>query len=131
MRGAAEPDEFFEKRSADCGANNEPGARKLTSPCDIFAVNCSVFVHGAGHIQAPSRYDGVMDQLKRIHEILQDAVNRGELWACSDLAEVEALLEEHQFVFELAAWAHEKSKHSEEEAEAAFVAFFEAHTRQK
>jgi hypothetical protein len=69
-----------------------------------------------------------MDQLRKIHEILEDAVRRGELWAYSDLAEVEALLEEHQFLFELAACAHEKSKHSEE-AEAAFVAFFEARTR--
>ena len=69
-----------------------------------------------------------MDQLKRIHEILQEAVSRGEIWACSDLAEVEALLEEHQFVFDLATRAHEKSKHSEE-AEAAFVAFFEVHAR--
>jgi hypothetical protein len=70
-----------------------------------------------------------MDQLKRVPEILQDAVSRGELRVYSDLAEVEVLLEEHQFVFELAACAHEKSKHSEEEADAALVAFFEAHAR--
>ena len=45
-----------------------------------------------------------MDQLERIYEILRDAVRRGELWAYSDLAEVEYLLEEQQAVFELAGW---------------------------
>jgi hypothetical protein len=49
-----------------------------------------------------------MDQLKKIHGILKDAVSRGELWACSDLAEVEALLVEQKNVFELMRWAHQK-----------------------
>jgi hypothetical protein len=74
-----------------------------------------------------------MDQLERIHEILRDAVHRGELWAYSDLAEVESLLEEQETVFELAAWMREQSRHdksrSKEEAEAAFQSFFAAHAK--
>jgi hypothetical protein len=74
-----------------------------------------------------------MDQLKRIHEILRDAVRRGELWAYSDLAEVESLLEEQEVVFELAERMRDQSRRdksrSKEEAEAAFEAFFAAHAK--
>lgn len=75
-----------------------------------------------------------MDQLERIYEILRDAVRRGELWAYSDLAEVEYLLEEQQAVFELAGWMREQSRRDKsltnEEAEAVFESFREAQARE-
>jgi hypothetical protein len=54
-----------------------------------------------------------MGQLIKIHEILEDAVRRGELWASSDLAEVEALLVEQKNVFELMTWSHQNRRDPE------------------
>jgi hypothetical protein len=74
---------------------------------------------------ASSRYDGIMDQLIKIHEILEDAVRRGELWAYSDLAEVEALLVEQKNVFELMTRSHQKRRDPEAISDQVLKAFIE------
>jgi hypothetical protein len=66
-----------------------------------------------------------MDQLIKIHEILEDAVRRGELWAYSDLAEVEALLVEQKYVFELMTWSHQNRRDPEAISDQVLKAFIE------
>ena len=66
-----------------------------------------------------------MDQLRKIHGILKDAVSRGELWACSDLAEVEALLVEQKNVFELMTRSHQNRRDPEAISDQLLKAFIE------